>query len=526
MAARVLALGIDAADPELVEAFARAGTMPNLAALAGRGLQARTRSVDGFFIGATWPSLSTGVSPGRHGLHYLVQLRPGTYAYYRPETGALEPYPPFWTWLSRAGRRIAVLDVPLTRADPSINGMQIVEWGSHDAVHGFHTWPLSLEHDIRARFGEHPALSPCDAINRTTKGYTAFVNALMRGVQCKTDLTRHYLQQEEWDLFLQVFTEAHCAGHQCWHLHDAAHPGHDATIARATGDPLKRVYTAIDHGIGDIINDAGDATIIVFAAHGMRHWFGAQFLLREVLIALGVTQPEIRQEAPGLRSAVHIAARTAWQALPGGLRKALRPLRERLRGDDAISTLPGLGVDVLRSACFPVHNGLAVGGIRLNLRGREPDGVLDADAAGTFCDDLRSALLEVIDERTGAPAVKRVLKTADLYDGERVDHLPDLLVEWNDDSATGSTNVSGGAGAHVRLRSPRIGTVEGSNDYGRTGEHRPDGFLIAAGPGIRTQRLERTVSILDLAPTLAALLGVTLPQCDGSPVNELSAGTS
>ena len=48
---------------------------------------------------------------------------------------------PFWSHLSRAGRRVAILDVPLTRIDPSINGLQVVEWGGHDSVYGFQTWP-------------------------------------------------------------------------------------------------------------------------------------------------------------------------------------------------------------------------------------------------------------------------------------------------------------------------------------------------------------------------------------------------
>jgi len=524
MAAKVLVLGIDAANPDLLEGGAASGSLPNLGALVRQGLCARTRGVDGFFIGSTWPSFATGVSPARHGLHYLVQLRPGTYAYYRPETGALEPYPPFWTWLARAGRRVAVLDVPLTRADPAIAGMQIVEWGSHDAVHGFHAWPPAVAQDVRSRFGEHPAIAACDAVTRTPAGYAAFIDALVQGVQRKKDLTRHYLQQESWDLFLQVFTEAHCVGHQCWHLHDATHPAHDAAIAQATGDPLQRVYVAIDHAIGDIIDAAGDAIIVVFAAHGMKHWFGAQFLLRDILFALGVTQRENVHRGHGLRGAAVTAAGATWRALPDGVRNVLRPLRDRVRGDSMTDALPALAVDVLRSRCFPVHNGLAAGGIRLNLRGREPDGVLDRAEAGAFCDHLRTALLEIRDERTGGPAVRRVLRTADLYRGEQLDHLPDLIVEWNDDVATGSTNVSGGAGACVRLRSPRIGTIEGANDYGRTGEHRPGGILMAAGTGIRTGRLEREVSLLDLAPTLSALLGVALPQVDGSPVTELLPG--
>jgi predicted AlkP superfamily phosphohydrolase/phosphomutase len=129
--------------------------------------------------------------------------------------------------------------------------------------------------------------------------------------------------------------------------------------------------------------------------------------------------------------------------------------------------------------------------------------------------------LSIVDERTNRPLVRRVIRTADLYNGERLDHLPDLLVEWNDKVPTGSTAVGKGAGAMVHARSPKIGVIEGMNHYGRTGEHRSEGLFIAAGPGVRPGVLEREISILDFAPTFTKLLGVEMPGCDGRPVNEL-----
>jgi hypothetical protein len=177
-------------------------------------------------------------------------------------------------------------------------------------------------------------------------------------------------------------------------------------------------------------------------------------------------------------------------------------------------------VDVTRSRCFPQPNGLAVGGIRLNIAGREPHGVLQPGSeAEDFIAWLSGALLEIIDERTGRPLVARVTRTADRYQGENLDLLPDLLVEWSDDVATGSATVADGVGARIRASSPLLGTVEGVNRYGRTGEHRPGGWFVAAGPGIAPGRLDYTPELVDLAPTFAAMLGVALDGCDGRPID-------
>ena len=93
-----------------------------------RGLVGSTRNLDGFCIGSTWPSWYTGVTPARHGLHYLVQLRSGTYQLYRPSDEGLVKRDAFWSHLSRAGRRVAVLDVPVS------DDRSVTQWSSNGRV--------------------------------------------------------------------------------------------------------------------------------------------------------------------------------------------------------------------------------------------------------------------------------------------------------------------------------------------------------------------------------------------------------
>ena len=524
--AKVIVLCFDGASPVLLKQWAADGTLPNIHSVMQRGLVADTLSVEGFFIGSTWPSLYTGSTPARHGLHYLVQLVPGTYRLERPADGRLIDGEPFWTTLSRAGRRVAVLDVPLSRVDTAINGIQVVEWGGHDSLYGFHAWPAVLEQTIPADFGEYPLGPSCDAAHRSAADYLSFTETLISGVRAKTRLTKHFLAQGGWDLFIQVFTEAHCAGHQCWHLHDPAHPAHDAATAALTGDPLRRVYTAIDASVGEILDEAGNALVVLVNEHGMSYWYGAQFLLRDILFRLGVASPppELPARPVGARSAAVAAARWTWRRLPASFRTKLVPLRDRLVGTaDAADPQPTIGVDEETSRCFVLNNGLAVGGVRLNLAGREPRGVVKPGAeADAFCDWLSRELLAIVDERTGRPLVRRVLRTAAIYNGPRLDALPDLLVEWSDDVPTGSLLLAGGAAATVRAHSAAIGVVEGANDFGRTGEHRREGLLVVAGQGVRPGLLKRVVSILDIAPTIATILGVDLPDCDGQAMPELA----
>lgn len=523
-APRVMALVLDAGNPQLIEQWSEQGELPNLQALMARGLSGRTRSLDGFFVGSTWPSLYTGLSPATHGYHSLLQLRPGSYDYYDRAAGPLVTHPAFWRHMSDAGRRVAILDVPLSHAETALNGIQSVEWGAHDAVYGFHTCPAALASEITARHGAHPLGHCCDAQRRNAADYERFVDRLEQGVAEKTAITRELFSREPWDFAMQVFTEGHCAGHQCWHLHDPTHPAHDPHLRAALGDPLLRVYRALDRAVGEILAAVRPELAIVMSAHGMSYWYGAQFLLRDILFRLGHATPAAPEPREAPRRAVHAAAAWGWNQLPDPMRRMLAPLRRQFGpGTSAQAGPPSLGVDAPRSRCFPVDNGLVVGGIRINLAGREPDGLLSVGEAEAFCDGLARELLEIIDERTNAPLIRAVRRTRDLYRGDALDALPDLLVEWSDAVPTGSALIGPGAGAWVRAHSPRIGTVEGTNNFGRSGEHRPEGFLVAAGDGIAQARLPAPVSILDLAPTFTGLFGIAMPGAEGQPIAPLMA---
>jgi len=522
MPARLLVLGIDAASPALLSRWAADGKLPAIRSLMDRGTSGSVRGVDGFYIGSTWPSLYTGLNPASHGFYRIVQLKSGSYNFFSPlESPVGVGGVPFWKLASDAGRRVAVLDVPLTRIEPGLNGLQIVEWGGHDAVFGFHASSPEAFDRVMSKVGAYPLPSNCDGHRVTAADFEQFVNALESGAKKKAEVTIDFLGQEHWDLFVQVFTEAHCAGHQCWHIHDAAHPAHDSHVLGAIGDPLERVYRAIDRAVAAIVEQAGDAHILLFCAHGMGPYRGAPFLLAEILFRLGATvRPSAASQPKGPRDRLVAAARVGWRMLPRIAQESLRSCARRLvpRGsaDRRVA-------DVSKSRCFPVPNGSPVGGIRLNLVGREPQGILQpGPEVDGFCDELTRNLCAIVDERTGRPLIAAVHRTDSLYAGPRRDALPDLLVEWNGDPPTGSVAHAGGRGAKIRATSAKIGTVDGSNSYGRTGEHLPNGMFICAGPGVPRIQRQEPVSLMDLHPTICRLLDLAEPSVDGAVIPELA----
>jgi predicted AlkP superfamily phosphohydrolase/phosphomutase len=506
---KVVFIGLCAVDRDLVQEWAASGDLPTLRALMESGITGRTEGLPGLYVGAHWPSFASGCTPAKNRVYSWEQLQPGTYDHYRVDTRAAAQRPQFWDALSAAGRRVCVLDIPLSYPSPHVNGLQTVEWGAHDAVHGFTASSPALRDEIVRNFGLHPVSGNSDA-DRNPQELLAFGDTLLDGVRRKTRLTRHFLQREDWDLFAQVFTEAHCGGHLMWHLHDPHHPRHHEHVSER--DPLKEIYKAIDDGLGEVVaNLDPNATLIVLANHGMGPKYGAQFMLDKILLTLHLAAPAaVPVPDVTLSGRVDALLTPVWQAFPQSLKRALAPLQKRTRNLLAEDRPPPPTIDASKSRCFLIQNNSSHGGIRVNLIGREPHGlVAPGDEYDTLLEQLSEDLVAITNLETGKPIVKAIHRRDRIYAGPECDHLPDLMVEWNNDAPTRSVG------------SNRIGRIDGEYRYCRTGDHKSGGMYIVKGPHTRPTTLERVITCVDFAPTIAALLDVRLEGIDGVPIHEV-----
>ena len=110
---------------------------------------------------ALWPSVSSGVTPVKHGRYFYKQIVPRTYQV-EPFRASHYKVPMLWDVLSAAGRRVALFDVPQAGLSAPLNGIQVVDWMVHDVVYGhLTTSPPELAAQLLARFGGDP-VPKCD----------------------------------------------------------------------------------------------------------------------------------------------------------------------------------------------------------------------------------------------------------------------------------------------------------------------------------------------------------------------------
>src|SRR3989304_5458480 len=130
---RVLAIGIDAAEPALVKKLMDQAELPSLKALRARGCWGEARPPAATGSGAGWPTFMTGEGPAVHGVYSVLPWDPRTMNLVRLTTDHLTP---FWRGLSDAGYAVGVLDVPFAPVIGLAGGAEISEWGAHDRVRG------------------------------------------------------------------------------------------------------------------------------------------------------------------------------------------------------------------------------------------------------------------------------------------------------------------------------------------------------------------------------------------------------
>ena len=475
------------------------------------------------YIGSIWPTLATGCRPERHRYASWAAVDHTTYGVV--ELGADHiACPPFWRQLAERSQRVAVIDVPRFAASRTLGdtSLELFGWATHDHIGEPHSWPpdrlAEAEASVdRPDFGrprdDHPAhFAPCDWVHggpdgpRSSEQLVSLRDAIVASVDSKIEVSRQYLDDGEWDLFFTVAAETHCAGHQFWAQHTSALADRAASRTEV-GDPLVEVYERLDAGIGRLVDAAGaDATVVVVFSHGMT----ANAARNE---ALDVVLDRISRATAQRRTSSGVAAAKAvWRRVPRSLRRPLHPAVARVvRRTAHRRTLdpdpPIADRSQRRYAAAP--GAAAVSGVRLNQIGRDAQGLVPAEARTATLELVTDHLLDLVDVETGRSAVRRVVNADDVAGRFPDDGLPDLLVEW-DDHGRGDT-----------LYSPRLGLLASPSATVRSGDHREGGGLfIAHGPGIAPATLTG-IAPEDIAPTIAALCGVSLRDVDGQIVHDL-----
>ncbi len=507
---KVLVIGLDAGCGRLIRKWAGTGHLPAMEALISDGTWKWLKTTAESLHVSAWPSIYTGTLPGKHGVYYTLQPAPGLQGYRR---FGRDQYgqPTFWRILSGAGRKCTVMDATYTHPEKGFQGIQVYEWGTWAWYWKPMSRPAGIMRKLRRHCGEYPLGLEAHRLGLAAFDPVELRDRLVRAAAAKTEAVLWLMDQAPWELFLTVFCETHPAAHYCWPA-DGVSDGIDPSGPAI--EPLRDVYQAVDRGIGRILERVGrETTVFIISGDGVGSNESGWHLLPEVLRRLGFfagpgsAGPENHgQNENGEGEGSGSLLKRVKNLVPADFRKSVAECLPNGIRDAINRRMDAAGVDwsKTRAYCLPTD---LEGCIRINLKGREPQGaVAPGEEYRRVCGELTEALLQLTNPSTGRPAVHKVVQTEEIFPGDRRHYLPDLVVLWSE-----GTEISA-------LRSEKIGTVSGPSPDARTGTHRPPGFVILRGPSISGGRLGEEGHITDLAPTVLEQLGVVPPATmDGKP---------
>ncbi len=530
MSARHLVIGLDGADVDVIHRLGR-DALPTLFSLMERGAWARLRSVVPCATLPNWTTFLTGVDPGTHGV-FDFTTRVGARVSFTG--GTVRAVPTIAARLDRLGLACAIVGFPATFPPERLeHGVFVSGWDSpvdFEADEGY-VHPPSLHRELTALFGPL-RFDEVDEFVADRPGWHASLGARLESrVEARTELASHLLGRREWDLFAFYFGESDTASHHLYALWDESSPRHPADASADERDGYPRVYRALDRALARLVREAGaDAELTIVSDHGSGPSSDKVLYLNRALESLGfLAFRDGSTPGTGLRAR---ARAEAMQRVPPRAKHALFHAFGRALPGALESRTRFAAIDFARTRVFSDELNYFPA-LHFNLRGREPEGVLDPCDVPRVLEALETALLALRDPWTNEPVVRALLPRESLYEGPHVSRAPDVIVELELDRETrseGATyNVMPSADDSEARVMRRLDESELRGRKGRSlaGSHRDRGLYVGVGPSVRAIG-EIDARIADATATLLARMGLASPvEASGRVLDEaLDTGAS
>jgi len=502
MPAKTLVIGLDGATLDVIEPLVREHRLPTLSKIMKVGSYGKLRSTYPPSSAVAWPSFATGMNPGKHSIFFFNIKHSGTY-YLEPVTSNNIKSVTLWEQLSRADKRVAVLNVPMTYPPRKVNGLMITGLGTPPSASEY-TYPKDLAQEIERTFGER--LPEVQWTQYDDENIPKFIEDVTHHTDRIYNMAQMVLEQELWDLFMVVFTGPDRIQHRLWDYMDYNSRQYSKKLQldlefKYRSELVKNYFFSLDIIVHKLIEDAGNApNIILLSDHGAGK-YSRLVDLNNLLSDWGYLTYREPLEVPAKRSKVKSLAKKMGLSLSFIKRIAkLSGLQfdyyKHLEKKSKITNR--IDWDRTRAFCY-------IGcSIYINVKGRERLGIVNPGAEyEDIVEQLRSKLLALKDPLTGHHIITEIKRKEDVYSGPYLEDAPDLVItECNPYYDF----------ANLLFSNDVNGSIFVDLDDKVQGTHQFDGFYAISGSKIKQNFRFDNSHITDLFPTILHLMDVPIPE--------------
>ncbi|MDR4508534.1 MAG: alkaline phosphatase family protein [Candidatus Brocadiaceae bacterium] len=449
---KVFIIGLDCATPELIFEQWK-DDLPNIKRLINSGVYGRLESTIPPITIPAWTSMMTSKDPGTLGLYGFRNRSKYTYEDMNFATASQVKEDAVWDILSRAGKKVALVGIPQTYPPKPVNG-NMISCFLTPSVKSQYTYPKELKNEIEDLIGEY--LIDVKDFRTTDKDY--LLRQIYEMTEKRFEVIKYLMKNKEWDFFMFVEMGTDRIHHGMWKYFDKEHIKHEPGSQHE--DAIKDYYKFLDKGIGDILSLLDNDTIVfVVSDHGSKKMDGGicinEWLIREGYLTL--------------------------KEYPNG-----------------ITPFNKVNIDWENTIAW--GEGGYYARVFMNVKGREPQGVIEPENYETIRNELVQKL-EALGDEKGKPIGTKAYKPQELY--KTCNGLPPDLIVLLGDLYWRSVGTIG---------HDAIYTFE--NDTGPDdANHAQHGILVMScldGSIGNGEKIEDH-HLMDIAPTVLNFFGIEAP---------------
>ncbi|MGC1120993.1 MAG: alkaline phosphatase family protein [Candidatus Methanofastidiosia archaeon] len=481
----VIVLGIDGADFEVIQYLVSRGDLKHFQKLMSDGVFGPLKSTIPPFTAPAWTSFFTGVHPEKHGIHDFVSRNPDTYDLALVSSRDRR-VAPLWSIISERNKRVAVVNIPMTYPPEALNGIMISGFPFSSQRDRDITFPLTLLRELEGEYGSYE-LREANIIGieyeekKTKWNISTYVEAMKKVF----DISLHLMYKEPFDCFITEIQELDPVQHEFWCFWDdiVDFHVHKENLGRA----VPRIYAEIDLLLGKMMDSMNEkCTLFVISDHGFGR-VGLKTPLNNWLLQNGFLRS---RQSNYLSKISPILGRKAFAILMKkvGLGKLARYAPESLlylfskwlsmRERSIDSADIEWSQTKAYSLGYPQY-------IYINLKGREPQGIVDENHYSTVVGEIQEGL--------------RKINTIDkIYTAPPHSSLPDICFTMKE-----------------------VSVFSTASDIPLHPDHRQEGIFMAYGDNVK-EGWKVNASMVDIAPTILHILEVPIPTyMDGRVLKEV-----
>jgi predicted AlkP superfamily phosphohydrolase/phosphomutase len=496
---KTLIIGLDGATWDIIKPLVEEGKLSTFKKLMANGVWGKLEATIPPVTGPSWVSFSTGMNPGKTGVFDFL-VREEQRIDLTPINSGVVKGRTFWDCLSRQGYKVGILDFPMLYPPYEINGFMISGTGAPTEQNI--TFPKELRKEIDKATDGYKII--VDYHKERYDSEKLFLKDLGKALDKKVRALYYLSKNKSWDLLLTVFSCTDWLQHLMWKHVDPSSPLYDPAKSKVYRPRFVEIWQRIDEAISYMVELFEDTNILIVSDHG----FGPQrgcFYINTWLEKEGFLVKK-RKVGVGTRTRTRNIIKKALQPLLSfrSLKKALKQFDFRVTIEEQI--------DFEKSTAFALGHTIPLGAIYINVKGREPLGIVEKGRQYAELKEEICRKLKTLGRQMDTKLEVTIFDPRKAYQGNKLDLAPDIIFTINDWECVVIKSFSD----QVYHDAPY------SNRH--TGSHRMNGIFLAYGPDMKKGMTIENAKIYDVAPTVLQLFHSPIPNdIDGRVLTEIFA---